>query len=145
MKKWTILFVFFIITFFFNYNKISAIECRVVRIYSGIAAESIRNLSIDPERTTILKDTCVIFVNLSLNPEVMINFKEGKKCEEGTGAPNGFKLDQALGCYVSGFLPKGGTASLWFKEGGTYKYVVQATPQKTVVAEGEITVSEGSK
>ena len=69
-----------------------------------------------------------------------VKFREGKKCESATEAPTGFKVDKGQGCYVTDFLPMGGTASLRFQESEMYNYEVTWEGRKDVVHNGVIVV-----
>ena len=70
--------------------------------------------------------------------EVKIIFEEGKKCEDVTEAPSGFKLD-AQNCYVTDYVKLGGTSSLKFNQQGTYDYEVKAFG-KEATEKGQIIV-----
>jgi hypothetical protein len=51
----------------------------------------------------------------------------------------GFSLN-AQGCYVTNWMPFGGTSSLRFMEKGTYEYTVEAKKRGDVTAKGRIIV-----
>ncbi len=106
-------------------------DCRVIRI-EGIAAHDV--IRIDPETITISKGTCVIWFNRSTAHQVKVAFADGKKCASISDAPTGFSLDHQ-NCYVTSWIPFGGTSSLRFLEAGTYAYDIQATGEQ-VEAEG---------
>ena len=55
----------------------------------------------------------------------MINFKEGKTCQDVTQAPMGFKLDPKFGCYVTDYVRRGETTSLMFIEAWSHAYDVK--------------------
>ena len=101
---------------------ISADKCRIVRIH-GYAYPG-KNVRIEPDTIWAAQGTCVVWVNLARN-QIRIVFEDGKKCADVTDAPTGFSLD-AKSCYVTTFLPLGGTSSLRFSEKGTFDYVVEA-------------------
>jgi hypothetical protein len=72
----------------------------------------------------ITKDTCVIWINWVPKEEVRVVFREdGKKCQDATDSPMGFSM--AENCYVTNFIPLGGTSSLKFNGEGTFKYEVE--------------------
>lgn len=117
---------------------INAQSCRIIRLY-GEAAPPGNELRIEPNTLLVPKGTCVIWSNWIKAQEVKIVFEEGKKCEDVTDAPTGFKLD-AHNCYVASFVSPGGTSSLRFTEEGTFKYEVIADGM--VKEEGQIVVKE---
>lgn len=110
-------------------------QCRVVRIFNEAMPESVK-IRIDPQNIEIDRDTCLIWVNLGQG-NMRINFPNGKECDAATEAPSGFNLDGA--CYVTQWIPRGGTASLTFEGNGAYAYEVEweAVGEK---APGEVTV-----
>ncbi len=69
-----------------------------------------------PQYTRVPKGSCIIFMNWVSLGEIMINFKEGKTCQDVTQAPMGFKLDPKFGCYVTDYVRRGETTSLMFIE-----------------------------
>ena len=93
-------------------------------------------IRLEPETILVSKGTCVIWNNWTGAQEVIVKFEEGKKCDDVTDAPVGFKLD-AANCFVTDLIPFGGTSSLRFVEEGSYDYVVEALKAK---AKGKIIV-----
>ena len=81
----------------------------------------------------------MVWFNRVFTDEVMVTFKEGKKCLDVTNAPMGFTLD-AETCYVTSWMPFAGTSSLRFMEKGTYEYTVKAKDWKGITAKGRIVV-----
>jgi len=88
--------------------------------------------NIEPNMLTIEKGDCVVWVNFNgssgagyTKHDVQLSFKEGEKCARMTKAPVGFKMDVPSGCYITGWLEFGETASLRFTEPGTCNYEVQ--------------------
>ena len=61
--------------------------------------------------------------------EVQVSFRENaKQCILSTESPSGFqevKLKAGESCYVSDSLPRGKTASLYWKEPGVFKYTLE--------------------
>ena len=96
-------------------------ECRVIRIYGE--GTSPGKMHLEPEVTRVAKGTCVIWINWSKADEISVKFTEGKKCDDVTDAAVSFKLD-AANCYVTTWLPLGGTSSLRFNETGLYEFEV---------------------
>ena len=132
-----LVFILALTTLLANQETLSAQECRLVRLHGGIGA-NVAEIRIEPRTLWISKGTCVIWSNWVRTDEVKVEFEEGKKCEDVTDAPVGFKLD-ADNCYVTDFISLGGTSSLRFNEAGTYKYTVEAAGG-TIKARGEIGV-----
>lgn len=108
----------------------AAQDCRVIRIH-GIAAHDVVRL--EPETMWVPKGTCVIWFNRSSAHQVKVVFQEGKRCASVSDAPMGFSLDHQ-NCYVTSWIPFGGTSSLRFLEAGTYEYDIQATGEQVEVA-----------
>jgi hypothetical protein len=51
-------------------------------------------------------------------------FEDGKKCSSVSEAPVGFSLDHE-NCYITSFMPFGGTSSLRFMQEGSYGYTIE--------------------
>ena len=96
-------------------------ECRIVRIFGEGSQPG--KLHVEPEILTISKGTCVIWVNWSKEQEVSVKFEEKMKCHDVTDSPMMFALDSAQ-CYVTSWIPLGGTSSLRFTDGGEFEYIV---------------------
>jgi len=130
------------VTFLLNSGQIAeASECQIVRLQRDPAAAY--QVEIEPRTLWISKGDCVVWFNRiepTSAPEIMIKFREGKKCDEVTEASSGFSLDGTEGCYGTGKMPFGGTSSLRFIEKCTYEYEVVA-PGKEKSA-GKIVVAE---
>jgi len=115
-------------TFQVNQGTVDAQKCRIIRIHQekGSAGTTIR---IEPQSIHISKDTCVIWINWVPSQEVRVVFREdGKKCQDATDSPMGFSM--AENCYVTNFIPLGGTSSLKFNGEGTFKYEVEVPGEK---------------
>ena len=78
---------------------------------------------VKPREMKIAPGTCVVWVNWAEGPQISVVFQEGKVCHDVTRAPTGFSLNNQR-CYVSSFLPQGGTSSLKFTKEGTFNYEV---------------------
>ena len=130
-----------------NLGDVKAQDCRVARIGGMVLHDSI---SVEPERMLISKGTCVIWFNRASATNVKIKFEDGKTCAAATEAPVQFKMDDYGQCFVTSWVPFGGTSSLTFKEKGTYDYVIEMAPggpedlgkKGKKVAAGKIIVSE---
>ena len=118
------IFVFAMTIFLVNQAAVDAQECRLIRIHGG-AMGSVDRIEIEPKTSWVAKGTCVIWNNWVRTNEIKIVFEEGKKCEDMTDAPVGFKMD-AANCYVTTWVPLGGTSSLKFNEEGTFEYAIEA-------------------
>lgn len=102
-------------------------QAHIISIYGG-DSYSVQSVRLDPEELLIKKGSVVIWNNWAKTTEVKVIFKEGKKvCPAATSAPVGFNLDDAKQCYVTSWVPLGGTSSLRFTQAGTFKYTVQTT------------------
>ena len=120
----------------FNVGKLSAQECRLIKIHGRSEHPSIR---IEPEISFVSKGDCVVWFNRLFTDEVQVILEEGKKCLDVTNAPMGFSLN-AQSCYVTSWIPFAGTSSLRFMEKGTYEYTVKAKAWKGITAKGRIEV-----
>ena len=65
---------------------VSAQECRLIKIHGRSEHPSIR---IEPETSFISKGDCVVWFNRVFTDEIMVTFKEGKKCLDVTKCANG--------------------------------------------------------
>lgn len=118
------LMVIMAITIFLtNPSAIKAQECQIVRIYGQSYPQT--TVYLEPATLLIPKGGCVVWFNSSPGSKVKVNFREGKKCQDVTSAPTGFKMDHSLGCYLTDFITFGGTSSLKFNQEGTFKYEVE--------------------
>jgi len=138
----SVLVLFFIMTSLVVYQRsVNAGSCQIVKVAQDPSdPDAIR---IEPTDLWIKKGDCVVWFNDRIRaskPEIMVKFREGKKCEETTDAPTGFKRDEAENCYITGMIPYGGTSSLRFMEKGSYEYEVMAGGKET--AKGKIVVGE---
>ncbi len=100
-----------------------AADERLVRLLGGIGPQT-DQIRVEPETLMVQEGTVVVWLNWVKGEEVKLTFREGKKCDDATEAASGFGLD-AENCYVTSWVPMGGTSSLIFSEKGTYPYEVQ--------------------
>lgn len=99
-------------------------ECHIIRIQGKDVYGGLR---IEPEYAIVGQAACVIWTNwVRFGLEVMINFEDGKTCQDVTKAPGGFSLNEQ-NCYVTTWLGMGDTSSLVFMELGKYRYKVVTT------------------
>lgn len=101
-------------------------ETRIIRIHGGGAMYGGQSIVIEPETLRVPKGTVVVWSNGVRSPNIKIIFENGKGCAEVTEAPMGFKLDDKL-CFVTSWLPYGGTSSLLFNHAGVFDYEVKNT------------------
>ncbi|HNR14200.1 MAG TPA: hypothetical protein PLG17_05455 [Thermodesulfobacteriota bacterium] len=111
-------------------------DCRVIRVHGGYHGLKDR-IEIEPQTTWIAKGSCVIWMNwIKTNQKVKIVFEDGKHCHDLTEAPVGFTMSNV--CYVTSWIPLGGTSSLLFKDEGTFEYIVEV--EGGTKAQGKIIV-----
>ena len=140
MKKISTLVVFLLAVTAFLAVKgiVDADSARLVRLTSRGAAGGASGpqipYNVEPEILLVEKDTVVVWTLFGAF-QAQVLFLDGKKCQNATEAPVGFEMDsgEATACYRGVLIPNGGTASLKFKEQGTYEYSVKwaNSPQKT--------------
>lgn len=138
-----LLFVFCSALVLIDHKTIDAEENQLVRILGGIgteAADPKKPLQLEPPTLTISKGAVVVWLNFAKNTDcVQVVFEDGKKCADVTDAPTGFEMSS--NCYVTSWMPFGGTSSLRFKDSGTYSYTVEMKKDGGVVKEtGQIYV-----
>ncbi len=104
------------------YGVSAGAQCRIVRIYDRVSPDSASGATIEPQTIMIAKGSCVIWVSLG-NAQMMVNFREGRRCFDTTEAATGFSLSDA--CFVTSWVPSGGTSGLTFTEAGTYVYEIE--------------------
>ena len=111
-----------------NHGSSDAQESQMVRILGASAtgaSELRKQLRLEPPGLTVSKGAVVIWLNWARTAQcVKVVFDDGKKCEDVTDAPTGFEAEGP--CYVTSWIPFGGTSSLRFNEPGTFTYVVEA-------------------
>ena len=130
-----IISVFAATLFLVGQGTTTAQDCRLIRVHGG--AMQSETPYIEPQTAWIPKGTCVIWSNWVRTDEIKIVFEEGKKCEDMTDASAAFTMD-AANCYVTTWVPLGGTSSLKFNEEGTFDYTIQE--KKGLKAKGKIVV-----
>ena len=104
-----------------TYGTMNAQECRIINLYGGDAVQ-VKTVRIEPQTIVISKGACVVWVNWVRAQDITIKFSDGKTCKDVTESPTKFQLDEQ-GCYVTSWIPLGGTSSLRFNKEGTYEYV----------------------
>ena len=106
------------------WEKGNAQECRIVRI-NEVPIGYKTKLELDPPTISIAPNNCIVWFNRGMTIKARISFQDGKKCQAMTKGPSGFALDTPRNCYVTEYIPLGGTSSLTFNEKGTYNYEVE--------------------
>ena len=129
-------FIFAMIIYLSNLGTTFAQECRIIRIIGMVLHQSVR---IEPETFLVSKGDCVVWFNRAVAEDVKVIFEDAKKCASVTNAPVGFSADSA-GCYVTTWMPFGGTSSLRFMEKGTYGYVIEVKGMPGVKIKGQLQV-----
>ena len=114
----------------------SAQDCRLIRI-QGMAVQ--KTIRVEPETLLVSKGTCVIWLNRASAEEVKVVFEDGKECASVSDSPTGFSLNHQQ-CYVTSWIPFGGTSSLRFNEAGSYEYVMEIKSVKQKKVKGIIIV-----
>ncbi len=107
----------------------AAEKCAIVTVRS--------HEGISPETLRVKKGDCVVWINWTRREDVKIIFKEGKRCQDMTKSPMGFKMDWS-GCYVTDYLDFGRTSSLLFDQAGTFKYEVEFKPTGSPTGVGRV-------
>lgn len=128
-------------------DSLSAAECQLIRIF-GEKGTAGNQIQIEPVETTIPRDTCVVWINWVQWSKARIIFRENASaCRSATQSPSGFSEKETF--YTTGFLPRGGTASLTFVGKGKFRYKVEVPdlthsslglPPGQIVAEGTLVV-----
>lgn len=142
-------FIFIVMCSFLllNLNTADAQQCQLIRIAKEKIDATIR-IWLYPKEATIVKGTCIIWMNWVEKEKVSITFqKDANTCIMATDSPSGFK---AVGnCYFTDFLSYGQTASLHFREPGIFRYRLEIPTEKKgegwgyhgeIVREGTIVV-----
>ena len=105
-----------------DHEPLKALDVQLVRIHGQNEGPK-KSLMVEPVTATVPKGGIVIWVNEGAFEEVKVNFEEGKKCADVTSATKDFNLEAA--CFVTTWIPLGGTTSLKFNETGTFNYTVE--------------------
>ncbi|MFH0812894.1 MAG: hypothetical protein V2A69_08660 [Pseudomonadota bacterium] len=114
-----------------------AFDVRIIRLHKDTINGG-KTIYIEPNTSWIPKDTVVIWVNQARPDEVKIMFEDGKQCADVTSSATAFNLEAS--CFVTSWIPSGGTSSLKFNEAGIFEYIVEASDG--VKAKGKIVVSQ---
>ncbi len=136
------LILVFIALFIMNPKPINAAEKGKNQCFIVSIRGTDQEMSISPKHIKVPKGSCVVWVNWIEGPDISISFKDGKTCEEMTKSPLGFRLTPETGCYLTDYLPQGGTSSLRFMIAGDYTYEISMEGKKEPLASGKITVKK---
>jgi len=118
-------------------NVSSALDFQIIKVRSQASGDA-HNLQAVPDPVEVLKGTVVIWLNSTEGHEIKVVFEEGKRCADVTSGASGFSYDSA--CYVTTWVPTGGTTSLQFNEAGTFAYGIES--EGLPVKKGTIVVQE---
>jgi hypothetical protein len=114
--------------------------CQIVRITAEKGADATR-IVITPEKITVPPDTCVVFLNWVQKDRVRVSFRENvKECKLTADSSAGFNLAVGEECYMTEFLTRGKTASMYFAKPGAFKYTLELEGTPIVKTEGVIEV-----
>ena len=114
--------------------------CQIVRIMKEKGAAGTR-IAIIPEKVTVPQDTCVVWMNWVTAGKVRVAFKENaKQCKLSTDSPVGFSMAEGEECYLTEYLTRGKTASMYFNKPGTFKYTLELEGKPAIKAEGVIEI-----
>jgi len=120
-------------------TNVIAAECRIIKVISEAASTGSKTLYLEPGTVWISKGDCVVWFNHVRDVEIKVIFKEGKTCLDATAAPMGFKITEE-NCFVTSYIPLGGTSSLRFVKEGTYQFMVES--KSGAQGNGKIIVGE---
>lgn len=114
--------------------------CQIVTITSEKAGSADR-IVITPDKITVSPDSCVVFMNWVRNDKVRVSFRENvKECKFTSDANAGFGLAVGEECYLTDYLTRGKTASMYFANPGVFKYTLDMEGKPSVKTEGVIEV-----
>ena len=117
-----------------NTSAFAANMCQVIRLEPDKTVAGTK-IGIMPERITVPKSTCIVWINWFQTGKVQVSFRENAKaCMISAEAPVGFleqELKEGQSCYTTRELSQGETASLYFRQPGVYKYTVEYIGQTT--------------
>jgi hypothetical protein len=107
----------------FCFKAAKADQCYIVKI-SEETKSDISQIWLYPEKMTISKGSCIVWVNFTERYKVSITFQaNGKACIRATEMNSGFMALE--NCFFTDFLNRGQTVSLLFKEAGVFKYQLE--------------------
>jgi hypothetical protein len=114
--------------FFLGSHLCGANMCQLISIESEKGAGS-EKLIVYPEKITVPVGSCTVWMNWVVKGDVYVSFRENaKKCVDSSASPSGFNLQNLKdgeSCYLSDKLSRGKTASLFWKQPGTFKYTIE--------------------
>ena len=144
MKKFFVtstgILVMFSAVLFLGQGLVFAQTCQIVTITAEKAGTAPR-IVITPDKITVPPDSCVVFMNWVRNDKVMVSFRENvKECKLTADANAGFGLAVGEECYMTDFLTRGKTASMYFANPGVFKYTLDMEGKPAVKTEGVIEV-----
>ncbi|MFH0725581.1 MAG: hypothetical protein V2B19_04390 [Pseudomonadota bacterium] len=117
--------IFFMVSFLslFCWKSAKADQCYIVKISEEVKADN-SQIWLYPEKMTISKGNCIVWVNFTEKYKVSITFQgSGQSCIRATEMNSGFMALE--NCFFTDFLNRGQTVSLLFKEAGIFKYQLE--------------------
>jgi hypothetical protein len=97
-------------------------QVRVVRI-SARTDLGVKSVTIEPQTLRVTEGSVIVWVNEGPDDEAKIVFDDGTRCADVSSSATLFSLESS--CYVTSWVPVGGTSSLRFNESGDLDYVVE--------------------
>jgi plastocyanin len=121
--KYILVFSLVSILSVFCHKAAKADQCFIVKISEETKADN-SQIWLYPEKITVAKGNCIVWVNFTERHKVSITFQgDGQSCIRATGMNSGFMALE--NCFFTDFLSRGQTVSLLFKEAGVFKYQLE--------------------
>lgn len=144
MKKFFVtsmgILVLFGAVLFLAQGLVFAETCQIVSITSEKAGSADR-IVITPDKITVPPDSCVVFMNWVRKNKVRVSFRDNvKECKFTSDSNVGFGMAVGEECYLTDYLTRGKTASMYFANPGVYKYTLDMEGNPSVKTEGVIEV-----
>ncbi len=144
MKKFFItsmgILVMFSVVLFLVQGLVFAETCQIVKI-TAEKTGSVSRIVVTPDKITVPPDSCVVFMNWVRKDKVRVSFRDNvKECKLTADTSAGFGLAVGEECYLTDYLTRGKTASMYFANPGVYKYTLDMEGQPSVKTEGVIEV-----
>jgi hypothetical protein len=93
-------------------------QCYIIKISEEVKADN-SQIWLYPEKITVSKGNCIVWVNFTERYKVSITFQgNGQSCIRATEMNSGFMALE--NCFFTDFLNRGQTVSLLFKEAGVF-------------------------
>jgi hypothetical protein len=106
-----------------GYKEAKAEHCYLVKIGEEVKGDN-SQIWLYPEKVTVSKGNCIVWVNFTERYKVSITFQEsGQSCIKASEPTSSFMALE--NCFFTDFLNRGQTVSLIFKEQGVFKYQLE--------------------